>query len=134
MSAVLVDSNVILDVLAEDQEWQDWSAFMLASCADAKILVVNPVIYAEISVYFDRIEDLDEALPTDYYRREAIPYEAGFLAAKCFVQYRRRGGRRCSPLPDFFIGAHAAVRGMTLLTRDARRYRSYFPKLRILAP
>jgi predicted nucleic acid-binding protein len=97
-------------------------------------LIINPVIYAEVSVGFERIEDVDDALPADYYRRLPLPFEAAFLAAQCFVKYRRRGGDRRSPLPDFYIGAHAAIAGFTLLTRDARRYKTYFPSLQIIAP
>src|SRR5690606_11983475 len=96
-------------------------------------VAINPIIYAEVSVGFDTIEEVEDALPHDYFRRDPLPREASFLAAKCFQGYRRRGGAGRSPLPDFFIGAHAAVAGMTLLTRDARRYRTYFPKLKIIA-
>jgi len=130
----LVDSNVILDFLTEDAEWFDWSAAMLARLAETGRLVINPLVYAEVSLGFDSIEDLEESLPTDYFVREPLPWDAAFLAARVFVKYRRRGGARRHPLPDFYIGAHAAVAGYTLLTRDARRYRSYFPKLRLLAP
>ena len=134
MKNVLVDSNVILDVITEDQEWIDWSAAMLEDAAERGPIAINPIIYAEVSVRFERIEDLEDTLPPDYFRREPLPWAAAFLAAKCFERYRRRGGARIAPLPDFFIGAHAAVSGMTLLTRDARRYRAYFPKLRLIAP
>jgi len=130
----LVDSNVILDIFTEDSEWLDWSAAMLARLAETGRLVINPLIYAEVSLRFDRIEDLDESLPPDYFIREPLPWEAAFLAARAFVKYRRRGGAQRHPLPDFYIGAHAAVAGYALLTRDARRYRTYFPKLRVLAP
>lgn len=107
---------------------------MLAHCAEAGILIINPIIYAEVSVGFERIEELDDALPADSFRRDPLPWEAAFLAGKCFLIYRRRGGSRRAPLPDFYIGAHAAVTGLTLLTRDARRYRTYFPQLTFLAP
>ena len=96
--------------------------------------MINPIIYAEVSVRFARIEELEEALPADLFRREPLPWEAAFLAGKCFLRYRKGGGAKRSPLPDFYIGAHAAVRGATLLTRDASRYRSYFPTLRVIAP
>jgi predicted nucleic acid-binding protein len=132
--ATLVDSNVILDVLTQDDHWLDWSSDRLADAARTGTLVINPVIYAEVAVGFERIEDLDDALPAHYYRRQALPFEAAYLAGQCFLAYRRRGGDRRSPLPDFYIGAHAALAGLTLLTRDARRYRTYFPKLRIVAP
>lgn len=134
MAATLVDSNVILDIVTEDAEWLDWSASALARRADRGPLVVNPVIYAEVSAGFERIEDVEAALPEDYYVRQPLPWEAAFLAGRSFVRYRRRGGRRRSPLPDFCIGAHATIRGLTLLTRDARRYRTYFPKLAIISP
>jgi len=130
----LVDSNVILDVLTEDREWGDWSAAMLARVAGVGMLVINPIVYAEVSARFERIEDLDEALPTSYYRRLPLPFEAAFLAGQCFIKYRRRGGDRRSPMPDFYIGAHAALAGLRLLTRDGKRYRAYFPALDIIAP
>lgn len=131
---VLVDSNVILDVVTEDAEWCDWSASALERAAGASVLVINPIIYAEVSIGFDRIEDLDEALPAHYFERHPLPWEAAFLAGKCFTRYRRRGGAKRSPLPDFYIGAHAAIEHLTLLTRDPRRYRTYFPRLQVIAP
>ena len=134
MATVLVDANVLLDFLMEDSEWHDWSASMLADAAQNGQVAINPLIYAEVSVGFDTIDEVEDALPSDYFIRAPLPREAAFLAAKAFERYRRRGGTKRSPLPDFFIGAHAAVTGMTLLTRDARRYRTYFPKLRIIAP
>ena len=134
MTAILVDSNVLLDIMTEDSHWLAWSAAAIERAADSFRLVINPVIYAEVSVRYSRIEALDAALPKAMFDREAIPYEAAFLAGKCFLAYRRRGGMKRSPLPDFFIGAHAAVAGYRLLTRDAARYRSYFPKLSVIAP
>jgi predicted nucleic acid-binding protein len=131
---VLVDSNVLLDVAKEDAVWGEWSAQCLAQLADRIQLFINPIVYAEVSVGFPTIEALDAALPMELFRREPLPWEAGFLAGKCFVQYRRRGGERRSPLPDFYIGAHAAVRGLVLLTRDAARYRTYFPRVAVVAP
>ena len=130
----LVDSNVILDVVTDDQEWGDWSASMLAQAAHEGRIVINPLIYAEVSIRYARIEDLDDALAPEYFTREALPWAAAFLAAKAFVKYRRRGGSRPAPWPDFYIGAHAALAGYTLLTRDARRYRTSFPWLRIVRP
>lgn len=130
----LVDSNVILDVASENAEWTDWSASMLATAAQNGRLVINPLIYAEVSCGFERIETLDHAVPPEYFAREALPWSAAFLAGKVFLKYRRRGGSRPAPLPDFYIGAHAAIAGYTLLTRDARRYRTYFPGLQIIAP
>ena len=131
--ATLVDSNVILDVITEDAEWLDWSASRISNCAQRGRLVINPLIYAEVSCGYERIEDLDDALPPEFFMREPLPWTAAFLAAKAFG-YRRRGGARRTPLPDFYIGAHAALAGHTLLTRDPRRYRSYFLKLWIIAP
>ena len=131
---VLVDSNVLLDVLQEDARWFDWSSTKLAEYAEKNTLCINPVIYAEISIGFSRIEDLEEALPKDFFQYLNLPYESAFLAGKCFLSYRRAGGSKRSPLPDFFIGAHAAVENMVLLTRDASRYRTYFPGLQVVAP
>jgi predicted nucleic acid-binding protein len=132
--ATLVDSNVLLDVMTEDPVWAAWSSDALAAAADRSVLVINPLTYAEVSTRFTRIEDLDEALSPLDFRREQLPWPAAFLAAKAFVAYRSRGGRRSSTLPDFYIGAHAAVAGHTLLTRDAARYRTYFPTLAVSAP
>ncbi len=134
MARVLVDANVLLDVFTEDPEWLDWSSDALAELAESSVLVVNPIIYAEVSTRFDRIEDLDQALPVDRFERESLPWEAAFLAGKSFLAYRRRGGERRSPLPDFYIGAHAAVKGMRLLTRDVARYRTYYPGVELVAP
>jgi predicted nucleic acid-binding protein len=134
MPATLVDTNVIFDFLSQDAEWFDWSALMLQEAGDRGDIVINPIVYAELSVRYDRVEDVELALPAEYFVRAPLPWEAAFLAAKCFERYRRRGGTRHSPLPDFFIGAHASVSGMTLLTRDARRYREYFPTLTLIAP
>lgn len=131
---VLVDSNVLLDVATGDPAWGTWSAAMLAALADRVPLIINPIVYAEVSVGYPTIEALDAALPSELYRREPLPWEAGFLAGKCFVQYRRRGGARSAPLPDFYIGAHAAVRGLAVLTRDPARYRTYFPRVHVIAP
>lgn len=130
----LVDSNVVLDILTNDPTWGDWSQTALAQARDDGILVINPVIYAEVSTGFDHIEDLDQALPASDFEREALPWEAGFLAGKAFLAYRQRGGQRRSPLADFYIGAHAAVRGYRLLTRDSPRYRTYYPNLELIAP
>ena len=134
MSPVLVDSNVLLDVVTDDATWGNWSKATLVRTADESILVINALIYAEVSIGFPLVEDVEEALPEELYRREDLPYEAGFLAGKCFLEYRRRGGSKRSPLPDFYIGAHAAVAGYRLLTRDTVRYTTYFPKLSLIAP
>jgi predicted nucleic acid-binding protein len=124
MSGVLVDSSVLLDVATEDPRWFPWSSAALERAAERSVLVVNPLIWAEVSVGFDRIEELDAALPSAVYRRDPLPYEAGFLAGKAFLAYRRRGGVRRTPLPDFYIGAHAAIAGL----------RTYFPKVVLIAP
>ena len=134
MQGTLVDSNVLLDVLTEDDEWLDWSAAMLAEAGNRGALFLNPLIYAEVAARFERIEDLEAALPPEHFRRLPLPWEGAFLAGQCFIKYRRRGGARRSPMPDFYIGAHAAIAGLTLLTRDARRYRAYFPTLKLVAP
>lgn len=131
---VLVDSNVLLDIATDDPVWGGWSSGALQRAADEAVLVINPLVYAEVSVGFAAIEELDAALPIDLYRREGLPYEAAFLAGKCFLKYRRGGGTKHAPLPDFYIGAHVAVAGYRLLTRDATRYRSYFPRLELIAP
>ena len=134
MRQVLVDSNVILDIVTEDRHWFEWSSSELARLADDHALIINPIIYSEVSVGFARVEDLEAALPAEYFRREPLPWDAGFLAGKCFLRYRRAKGSRHAPLPDFYIGAHAAVRGIPLLTRDAARYKTYFPQLVLISP
>ena len=131
---ILVDANVLLDVLTDDPDWYAWSAAQLDACAAKAELCINPVVYAEVSVGFERIEELDDALPADAFTRLELPWEAGFLAAKALLQYRRAKGARSSPLPDLYVGAHAAIEGMVLLTRDARRYRTYYPKLELICP
>jgi len=133
MADVLVDSTVLIDVIGEDDEWLDWSAWMLEEAGTAGRLFINPIIYAEISVRVDAMEELDNDLE-QFVMRRPLPWDAAFLAGKCFERYRRAGGARTAPLPDFFIGAHAAVENLTLLTRAPRRFRSYFPKLRIISP
>ncbi len=133
-SGTLVDSNVLLDVLTADERWLTWSMDALAEAAELGPLYINPIIYAEVSVRFTRVEDLDDALPADDYRRVPLPWAAAFLAGKAFLDYRKRRGSVSSTLPDFFIGAHAAVEDLVLLTRDATRYRSYFPTVSLIAP
>jgi predicted nucleic acid-binding protein len=130
----LVDSNVIIDVLTEDARFFDWSSVVLAKAADAGLLYVNPIIFAEISIGFERVEDARGCIDGLDFQYADLPWDAAFLAGKAFGLYRRQGGARRSPLPDFYIGAHAAITGMTLLTRDPVRYRSYFPKLALIAP
>lgn len=133
-TGVLVDSNVLIDIASGDPVWEPWSSQALAECAEYAGLVINPIIYSEVSVSYQTIETLDAALPLHLYERASLPWEAGFLAGKCFLAYRRAGGRRTAPLPDLYIGAHAAIKGLALLTRDATRYRTYFPRLEVLAP
>jgi predicted nucleic acid-binding protein len=130
----LVDSNVILDVFTGDPKWADWSSDALSAATNESTLAINPIIYAEISVRLRTIEDLNGLLPVADFKRLDLPYEAAFLAGKAFLAYRRRGGNKAMPLVDFYIGAHAAVSEMRLLTRDARRYRRYFPTVQIIAP
>jgi predicted nucleic acid-binding protein len=134
MEATLVDTNVIIDFLNDDTEWFEWSSAALSDAADRGVVAINPIIYAEVSVAYGRIEDVEAALPHGFFVRLPVPWAAAFLAGQVFKQYRRRGGKRPGVLPDFFVGAHAAVSGLTLLTRDGRRYRQYFPKLRIIQP
>lgn len=133
-TGTLVDSNVLLDILTEDERWAGWSADALATAAESGPLHINPVIFGEVSIRFATVEAFDDALPARDYRREPIPWAAAFLAGKAFVGSRRNGGTRASTLPDFFIGAHAAVAGWTLLTRDVGRYRTYFPTVDLITP
>jgi predicted nucleic acid-binding protein len=134
MSAILVDSNILIDIATENAHWTEDSARTLEAVGRDRELVINPVVFAEVSVPFERIEDIDERLPADVFRREEIPWEAAFLAGKVFLAYRRNRGGHPSPLPDFFIGAHAAVRGYGLLTRDRSTYRTYFPTVEVITP
>jgi predicted nucleic acid-binding protein len=134
VTSVVIDSNVLIDVITDDPTWGAWSSRSLERAAEEAILVINALIYAEVSIGFDSIELVEEALPHDLYRREHLPFEAAFLAGKAFRRYRASGGTRRTPLPDFYIGAHAAIAGHRLLTRDAARYRTYFPGLQLIAP
>lgn len=134
MTPAIVDSNVLLDIVTDDPAWGEWSSRSLERVADEAILVINALTYAEVSIGFASIEAVEEAVPPDLYRREHLPYEAAFLAGKAFLRYRKAGGARQSPLPDFYIGAHAAVAGYRLLTRDPTRYRTYFPTVELIAP
>jgi len=131
---VLVDSNVLLDVATNDGSWGQWSAKALAMCAEYSTLVINPIVYAELSIGYATIEALEAALPHNLYQRAALPWAAAFLAGKAFLAYRQRGGARTAPLPDFYIGAHAAIDQLAVLTRDAARYRTCFPRLVIISP
>lgn len=131
---LLVDTNVLVDVLQNDPLWADWSIAQMRAQAQLHALVINPIIYAEISLSFSTLEALDDVVGTLALELHEIPRPALFLAAKAYAQYRRNGGNKLQVLPDFFIGAHAAVEGWPLLTRDARRFRTYFPTLEVLAP
>ena len=134
MNGVLVDSNVILDVFEDDAAWADWSEATLNHYSASHSLYINPVIYAEISIGFQRIEELENALSAGGFHFIPMPKEALFLAGKVFLQYRKRNGPKVSPLPDFFIGAHAAVTGLILLTRDEARMKTYFPTVKLITP
>ena len=131
---VLVDSYVLIDLLENDPNWADWSEAQLTPLAEAGLAVINPIIYAEVAANFATIEALNAAVQPFNLQREPLPWDTAFLASQAFKLYRRRGGRRASPQQDFYIGAHASLAGYSLLTRDARRYREYFPKLKIVSP
>lgn len=133
-AGVLVDANVLIDVATDDPRWGEWSARALEEAGRARRLILSPIVYAEVSIAFQRIEELDALLPPSVFHREALPWEAAFLAGKAFLAYRRRGGARTAPLPDFLIGAHAAVHGHALLTRDHGRFATYFPTVELIAP
>jgi predicted nucleic acid-binding protein len=131
----LVDSNVLIDVLSNDPVWAGWSESALADAADAGEIAINPIIYGELAGGFARIEDLDVALPANVYRRLDLPWPATFLASRAFIHSLGNGAKRAhTPLPDFLIGAHAAVTGMRLLTRDPRPYRLNFPRVELMSP
>jgi predicted nucleic acid-binding protein len=131
---ILVDTNVLIDVAVDDPLWAEWSGAQLAAARDSERLALNAVVYAELSVHFATVEALEAVLAPFRFERLHLPWEAAFLAAKAFKRYRQGGGAKVAPLPDFFIGAHAAVAGLPLLTRDPRRYRRYFPKVRLICP
>ncbi len=131
---LLVDTNVLVDVLQDDPQWANWSIGQLRAQASIHQLAINPIIYAEMSLSFSTLEGLDRAVSRLALELRALPRPALFLAAKAYAQYRRRGGSKLQVLPDFFIGAHAAVESWPLLTRDASRFRAYFPTLEVVAP
>jgi predicted nucleic acid-binding protein len=134
MSDVLVDSSVILDIFLDDPDWGDWSERMLTELSGAGSLLINPIIYTEISIGFERIEELERAVSESGFKMAAIPKEALFLAGKVYLKYRKGKGKKVAPLPDFFIGAHAAVEGLELVTRDVRRIKTHFPSVKIISP
>ena len=131
---VLVDTNVLLDLVTDDPKWSEWSLARLEEAALAGPVLINDIVYAETSIRYARMEDLDAMLAEAMIEIMPTPRSALFLAGKAFRQYRAAGGTRTGVLPDFFIGAHAAVEGLPLLTRDAGRYRTYFPKIALIAP
>lgn len=130
----LVDTNVLLDVVTDDPVWADWSIAQLEAASLTGPLLINDTIYAELSIRYERIEHLDRFVSNARLEFEAMPRAALFLAGKAFMQYRRASGVKTGVLPDFFIGAHAAVSQFPLLTRDVGRYRTYFPSLTLIAP
>lgn len=132
--SIIIDSNVIIDIITQDKFWYEWSSKQLKNLIETDILIINPIIYSEVSIGFNNIEDLEETLPHNIFVRENLPWEAAFLAGKCYLKYRKAAGVKTSPLPDFYIGAHAAVTDRALLTRDSRRYKGYFPTLKIISP
>jgi len=134
MKGVLVDSNIILDVFLNDEKWADWSESKLEECSEHVPLYINSVIYSEISIGFTLIEDLESAISKAGFQMLEIPKEALFLAGKAYIQYRRKKGIKITPLPDFFIGAQAAILSLDLLTRNISRYQTYFPTVKLIAP
>ena len=132
--AFMFDSNVLLDIVTADARWLEWSSEQFRQAAKAAPVLINPVIYSEIAPAFDSEAALDHWLRPQHFRRLPLPYEAGFRASRAFLEYRKRGGAKTSPLPDFYIGAHAETAGFTLVTREQKRYQTYFPDLKILAP
>lgn len=131
---LLVDTNVLVDVLEDDPRWADWSIGQLRAQSKIHPLLINPIIYAELSLTFSRVEALDQTIESMGLVLKELPRPALFLAGKAFALYRRKGGKKSNVLADFFVGAHAAVLGCPLLTRDAQRYRSYFPSIKLITP
>lgn len=134
MKRVLIDANVLIDVFTDDPDWVDWSVQALEEVATGGQVFINPIIYAEVSIAFKSVKRLDTALDKLGIERAELPYPAAFLAGKAFLKYRQRGGKKRSPLPDFYVGAHAQQAGLTILTRDENRYRTYFPKVKLIYP
>ncbi len=134
MKGVMVDSNIVLDVFLNDPKWADWSESKLDEYDQSGILYINSIIYSEISIGFDRIEDLESAIVRAGFQMSEIPKEALFLAGKAYLKYKKRKDTKRTPRPDFFIGAHAAVQNLDLITRDVRRYQSYFPTVKLISP
>ncbi len=134
MKGLLVDSNVILDIFLDDPNWADWSESALVEYSSDTDLYINSIVYSEVSIGFEKIEELESAMNKSGFQMLEIPKEALFLAGKVFLKYRRSRGIKSSPLPDFYIGAQAAVFDMELITRDVTRYHTYFPSVRLISP
>lgn len=132
--AYIADSNVLIDIFERDEHWAEWSYKTLQAALSDCPVYINPLIYAEISVRFTTDQELDDLLSGMFIDKENLPWDAAFGAGKAYLDYKRQGGNRRSPLPDFYIGAHAQVSGRTLITRDAARYKKYFPKIKLIAP
>jgi predicted nucleic acid-binding protein len=130
----LVDANVLLDLFTANPRWKEWSKENLKAALAAGEVALNPIIYAEVSIAFTHESELDAELRWLGIVRRPLPYAAAFPAGRAYLYYRREGGKRCSPLPDFYIDAHAQVEGLRLLTRDAQRYRTYFPEVELVFP
>jgi len=134
MSGILFDTNVLLDIATADPTWLGWSEAQLRAAAAQGPILINPIVYAELAPAFTTQADLDGWLDPAIFGRLPLPYPAGWLAAQAFLKYRCAGGVRSSPLPDFYIGGHAEAEGLTLVTRDATRYRTYFPRVSLITP
>lgn len=132
--ARMLDTNVLLDILTADPKWLEWSQAQFRKAAAEGPIPINPILYAELAASFESREELDQWLRPTLFKRLPLPYEAGFRASRAFLAYRRAGGSRTSPLPDFYIGAHAQTADMVLVTRDVGRYRTYFPKMKLITP
>jgi predicted nucleic acid-binding protein len=131
---ILVDANVLIDVVTADPDWADWSEAQMMEAAGRDFLAVNPIIYAEVAAAYQTAKAFERAMEPWPLTRLVLPYEAAWPASQAFLRYRHGGGQRQTPMPDFYIGAHALVEGLTLLTRDASRYRTYFPKVKLISP
>lgn len=132
--AWMLDTNVLLDILTADPKWLEWSRAQFRRAVADGPIAINPILYAELAAAFDSREELDHWLRPSLFKRLPLPYEAGFNASRAFLAYRQTGSSRTSPLPDFYIGAHAEHAGLVLVTRDVARYRTYFPRLKLVAP
>lgn len=133
MSRIL-DTNVLLDILTADPKWASWSRQQFKAAQADGPVGINPILYAELAAHFSKVEDLEHFLRPTLFKRWPLPYEAGFRASRAFLEYRRAGGSKTAPLPDFYIGAHAEQAGFILVTRDVSRYRTYFPKVKLITP